>query len=77
VPTADLELTARTIADDLAARAASTVAATKAMLRRLRAHRRPAAGADDDLVAACYASAEFREGVRAFAAKRRPRFAPE
>ena len=44
------------------------------MLRRLREHRRPAAGSADDLVAACYASAEFREGVAAFAEKRPPRF---
>ena len=53
-------------------RASSTIIATKAMLRRLRAHRRPPAGACDDLIAACYASAEFREGVAAFAAKRAP-----
>ena len=44
------------------------------MLRRLREHRRPPAGSADDLVTACYASAEFREGVAAFAEKRPPRF---
>ena len=43
-------------------------------MRRLRDHRRPAAGAADDLIAACYASAEFREGVQAFAEKRPPHF---
>jgi enoyl-CoA hydratase/carnithine racemase len=53
-----------------AASAPSTVQATKAMLRRIRAHRRPPAA--DDIVAACYASDEFREGVRAFQQKRSP-----
>lgn len=74
VPAADLDATARTLADDLAQRAASTLGATKVMLRRLREHRRPPPGSADDLVAACYASAEFREGVTAFAEKRPPRF---
>ena len=74
VPAADLDATARSIADDLAQRAASTLGATKTMLRRLREHRRPPPGSADDLVAACYASAEFREGVAAFAEKRPPRF---
>ncbi len=74
VPVADLDATARTLADDLAQRAASTLGATKVMLRRLREHRRPPPGSADDLVAACYASAEFREGVAAFAEKRPPRF---
>ncbi|MGE0361543.1 MAG: enoyl-CoA hydratase [Vicinamibacterales bacterium] len=74
VPAADLEATTRNIAEELASRAASTLTATKQMLRRLREHRRPPGGAVDDLIAACYASAEFREGVAAFAEKRAPRF---
>jgi len=74
VPVADLEATTRNVAAELSSRAASTLTATKQMLRRLREHRRPAAGAGDDLIAACYASAEFREGVAAFAEKRAPRF---
>jgi enoyl-CoA hydratase/carnithine racemase len=32
------------------------------------------AGADEDLVSLCYASADFREGVQAFVGKRPPRF---
>jgi enoyl-CoA hydratase len=76
VPTGDLDATARNLANDLAARAASTITATKAMLRGLREYRRPPPGSDDDLVAACYGSPEFREGVQAFAEKRPPRFAP-
>lgn len=74
VPHADLEADTRTLARELATRAGSTIAATKQMLRRLRAARRPAAGACDDLIAACYASADFREGVAAFATKRPPSF---
>ena len=54
--------------------ARSTVAATKAMLIRLREHRRPPAGSADDLIRECYGSAEFREGVSAFLAGRKPIF---
>jgi enoyl-CoA hydratase len=74
VPVAELAAATAALAGDLATRAPSTITATKEMLRRLRAHRRPAPGADDDLVAACYASREFREGVTAFAEKRPPNF---
>lgn len=74
VPAGELDAEASVLAAELAARAASTVAATKALLRRLRAARRPAPGACDDILAACYASADFREGVAAFAGKRPPAF---
>ena len=74
VPAADLDAETRTLAREVASRATSTLATTKAMLRRLRAARQPAPGDCDDLIAACYASADFREGVTAFAAKRRPSF---
>ena len=62
------------IAAELSTRARSTIAATKAMLIRLRNHRRPAAGAADDLIRECYGSAEFKEGVKAFLDGRKPNF---
>lgn len=74
VPAGELLTETLALALDLALRASSTVAATKAVLRRLRAARRPAPGACDDLIAACYGSADFREGVAAFAERRAPSF---
>jgi enoyl-CoA hydratase/carnithine racemase len=74
VPAGELATETLALALDLARRAPSTIGATKAMLARLRASRRPAPGACDDLIAACYGSADFREGVAAFAERRAPRF---
>lgn len=74
VPANELATETMALALDLSQRAASTIAATKAVLRRLRAARRPASGACDDVIAACYGSAEFREGVAAFAERRAPSF---
>ncbi len=62
------------LATELTARASSTVRATKALLARLRDLRTPPAGAADDLIAACYGSADFREGVTAFTEGRPPKF---
>jgi enoyl-CoA hydratase/carnithine racemase len=61
------------LAGDLTQRASSTVMATKTLMRRLREQRRPAAA--DDIIAACYASGEFREGVAAFLEGRTPSWA--
>jgi enoyl-CoA hydratase len=66
VVSGDLEQAAKSLAADLSTRARSTIAATKAMMLRLRDHRRPAAGSADDIIRACYGSAEFNEGVSAF-----------
>jgi len=54
----------------LASYAPLTIHATKEMVRRIRARMMPDEAAD--LVALCYTSADFREGVRAFIEKRRP-----
>lgn len=74
VPVDQLEGEAARMAGELATRASSTIAATKAMLLRLRDHRRPPAGSADDLLRACYGSADFKEGVAAFLDGRTPRF---
>ncbi len=72
VPSAQLEQETFKMAAELSTRACSTIAATKKMLTRLREHRRPPAGAGDDIIRECYASQEFREGVTAFLAGRKP-----
>lgn len=49
-----------------------TIAASKEGLRRLREH---AAGVEgDDLIVQCYTSQDFREGMDAFLAKRKPQW---
>lgn len=47
-----------------------TIAATKEGLRRLRDHSASVEG--DDLIVQCYTSEDFREGMDAFLAKRKP-----
>jgi len=63
-----------TLAAELANRAPSTVRATKALLTRLREFRTPPRGSSDDLIAECYGSDDFREGVAAFNGGRPPRW---
>ena len=70
VPSESLDAELARLAADLTQRAPSTVQATKALIRRLRDERRPATA--DDIIAACYASKEFREGVAAFLEGRKP-----
>ena len=74
LPVDQLEAETIKIAAELSTRAPSTIKATKAMLLRLRDHRRPAAGSADDILRECYGSADFREGVAAFLEGRKPRF---
>jgi enoyl-CoA hydratase len=62
------------MATELSTRARSTIVATKGIMLRLREHRRPPMGVDDDLIRDCYASPEFKEGVDAFLNGRRPRW---
>ena len=73
-PGHELEDAVGKLADALTANAPLTLRATKETLRRLAAHRRLDLHAIDDLIRACYASADFREGVAAFLDKRPPRF---
>jgi enoyl-CoA hydratase len=69
-----LDAAVRELAERLASNAPFTLWATKEAIRRIAVHRRIDVPAIDDLVAACYASADFHEGVQAFLAKRAPRF---
>jgi enoyl-CoA hydratase len=62
------------LARQVAGHAPLTVRTTKEMIRRLTASRRLPAGSDHDLVTQCYTSADFREGVTAFLAKRKPKW---
>lgn len=72
VAASEIDVVVRTMAGEIAANAPLTVKATKEMLRRIAAERRLTAGADHDLVDLCYTSEDFREGVAAFIAKRKP-----
>ncbi len=74
VPAAVIGQTVRDLALEIAANAPLTVRGVKEMGRRLRARSRLARADTRDLMEKCYASADFREGVEAFLAKRQPRW---
>lgn len=65
-----LETRVAQLVEQLASYAPLTLHATKEMARRIRARMMPEEAAD--LVALCYTSADFREGVRAFIERRKP-----
>jgi enoyl-CoA hydratase len=62
---------AQSLAEEVASLAPLTLWATKEALRRVRDGFIPE-GADSDLITACYTSRDFKEGVEAFLAKRKP-----
>jgi enoyl-CoA hydratase/carnithine racemase len=64
---------AQSLAEEVASLAPLTLWATKEALRRVRDRLIPA-GADSDLILAVYTSRDFKEGVEAFLAKRKPRW---
>jgi enoyl-CoA hydratase/carnithine racemase len=64
----------RELALQVASNAPFTVRATKEMTRRLLAKRRLASLEARDLIEMCYGSADFKEGVAAFLAKRPPKW---
>src|SRR5262249_58178561 len=62
------------LASTIASNAPLTIRATKEMIRRIQTARRIAPADADDLIVMCYTSDDFKEGVDAFLAKRRPQF---
>jgi enoyl-CoA hydratase/carnithine racemase len=64
----------RDLALQIASNAPLTVRATKEMTRRLLAKARLTSPEARDLIEMCYGSADFKEGVAAFLAKRPPRW---
>jgi enoyl-CoA hydratase/carnithine racemase len=72
VPADAIEARVRALAEEISRHAPITLRVTKEAVRRIQAERRPRGG--DDLMALTYASADFKEGVRAFLEKRPPRW---
>lgn len=66
--------TVRDLAATIAANAPLTIRATKEAVRRIQASRRIDSTQAEDLIATCYSSDDFKEGVAAFLAKRPPIF---
>ena len=65
----EIDAAAMDLCQQLGALAPVTQSVTKEGLRRLASHHLPV---DEDLIRRCYGSADFREGVAAFMAKRKP-----
>jgi len=66
-----LPVRAQLLAEEVASLAPLTLWATKEALRRVRDTMMPG-DADSDLIITCYTSHDFKEGVEAFLAKRKP-----
>jgi enoyl-CoA hydratase/carnithine racemase len=75
VPKAEIETTVRSLATEIAENAPLSVAAAKLVIDEISRHpERPDLARLDDAVAACFASADYAEGRRAFLEKRKPEF---
>ncbi len=75
VATADLEATVRALASEIAGNAPLSVAAAKSVIDEIVRHpEAPDMARLDDMIAACFASADYAEGRRAFLEKRKPVF---
>ncbi|HEY6211535.1 MAG TPA: enoyl-CoA hydratase [Vicinamibacterales bacterium] len=74
VDAALLDRTVRDLATEIAANAPLTIRSIKEMTRRLLSKRRLTAEEERELIDLCYTSADFKEGVTAFLAKRPPRW---
>jgi enoyl-CoA hydratase len=73
---ASLPRRAQELAEEVASYAPLTLWATKEALHRMRDRMIPE-NADTDLIVACYMSRDFKEGVEAFLAKRKPNWTGE
>ena len=69
-----LEGAVRDLAQIIMANAPLTISATKEMVRRIQARRRLDSIQGHDLIAMCYTSDDFKEGVEAFLTKRAPQW---
>ncbi len=69
-----LDRTVREVAAAIAENAPLTILATKEIVRRIQASRRPDPADGRDLIELCYTSEDFAEGVEAFLAKRPPKW---
>lgn len=74
VPAEDIDRSVHELAMELASNAPLTLRATKEMIRRLMEKGRLAPDEERDLIELCYSSADFREGVASFLAKRSPKW---
>lgn len=74
VDTDQLDEVVRDLAQTIVANAPLTISATKEMVRRIQARRRLDSIQGHDLIAMCYTSHDFKEGVEAFLAKRAPQW---
>ena len=71
-PAADIDRQAVDLANEISANAPLTIRSIKEMTRRLLEKQRLSPAEERDLIELCYTSEDFKEGVAAFIAKRKP-----